>query len=141
VIVHDLDAGAILLLRRGPGATFGQGQWDVPAGKNDAGEPVTVTAVRELREETGICVETSDLGVVHVVHGARGVEAPTGFLTVVFAASRWTGTAINREPAKHASVCWTPVTALPEDFVSGSGDVVRKYLARTGTITLDGWPV
>ncbi|MDQ1293238.1 MAG: hypothetical protein QG608_1119 [Actinomycetota bacterium] len=140
VIVHDRDADAVLLLQRGPGAKFGQGQWDLPVGKNDTGEPVTVTAVRELREETGICVKAEDLVVAHIVHGARGVEAPTGFLTVVFAVSRWTGAPANLEPAKHAAVRWVPVTALPENFISGTGDVVRKYLSGTGTITLDGWP-
>ncbi|MDQ1289621.1 MAG: hypothetical protein QG622_3187 [Actinomycetota bacterium] len=43
----------------------------------------------------------------------------------------------------HALGVGHPVTygrAPPEDFVSGTGDVVRKYLAGTGTIILDGWP-
>jgi 8-oxo-dGTP pyrophosphatase MutT (NUDIX family) len=140
VIVHDLDADTILLLQRGPTATFGRGQWDLPTGKNDTGEPITVTAVRELHEETGLHVEIEDLHVVHVVHGAHGVEAPTGFLTVVFAAHRWNGTPVNREPAKHTRVRWTPVDQLPEPFVSGTAAVLKTYLTGTGTITLNGWP-
>lgn len=36
------------------------------------------------------------LKVAHIIHGAWGVEAPNGFLTVVFAAHNWTGEPENR---------------------------------------------
>jgi 8-oxo-dGTP pyrophosphatase MutT (NUDIX family) len=42
--------------------------------------------VRELYEETGLTVKPEALKVAHIIHGAWGVEAPNGFLTVVFAA-------------------------------------------------------
>lgn len=53
VILHDRVAERVLLLRRGPGAKFGQGLWDLPVGKSQDGEPVVATAVRELNEEAG----------------------------------------------------------------------------------------
>lgn len=139
VIVHDAPAQAVLLLQRGPRAKFGRGLWDLPVGKNEAGEPVTATATRELREETGLTVRAEDLHVVHVVHGARGVEAPAGFLTVVFATQRWTGEAVNLEPGKHTCVTWAPITAIPRDCVSGIRHVITSYLRTGATITLDGW--
>jgi 8-oxo-dGTP pyrophosphatase MutT (NUDIX family) len=147
VIVHDAGAGRVLLLQRGPKAKFAPGSWDLPTGKRDPGEPITTTAVRELAEETGLVVDPADLTVVHVVHGAWGVESPDGYLTVVFATERFTGRAANREPHKHSRVEWTAIDALPGQFVPSTDEALRAYLAarsagspaRAG-LTLRGWP-
>jgi 8-oxo-dGTP pyrophosphatase MutT (NUDIX family) len=114
VVVHDHSSDHIVLLRRGPRAKFGRGLWDLPVGKSDPGEPVTATAVRELREETGLIVDPADLRLAPVVHGAHGVESPNGFLTVIFTAHRWRGALRNAEPDKHSEVRWVPVDALPQ---------------------------
>jgi 8-oxo-dGTP pyrophosphatase MutT (NUDIX family) len=140
VIVHDRDNRRVALLRRGPKAKFGQGLWDLPAGKNDPGEPITRTAVRELREETGLVVAPEDLRLVHVVHGARGVEAPNGFLTVVFAAHVWSGTLANQEPEKHSDVAWASTDALPQEFLSTAKAALLSYLDNGPEISLDLWP-
>lgn len=140
VIVHDLDQGRIVLLQRGEGAKYGQGLWDLPIGKADPGEPVTATAVRELREETGLVVRAEALRLAHVVHGAWGVESPNGFLTVVFVAHEWEGEPENREPGKHTRVCWTPLDDLPADFVPSIGVALRAYLAGgPPALTQRGW--
>lgn len=98
VIVHDRDTDRIVLLQTGRNAKFAQGEWDLPIGKSEPGEPITETAVRELYEETGLTVKPEALEVAHLVHGAWGVEAPNGFLTVVFAAHEWVGEPENRAP-------------------------------------------
>ena len=56
VVVSD---GRLLLVRRGrpPGA----GEWSVPGGRVEAGEPVVAAVRREVREETGIEVRCGDL--------------------------------------------------------------------------------
>lgn len=132
VIVHDRQAGRVVLLRRGAGAKYGHGLWDLPIGKCDPGEPVTEAAARELYEETGVTVRTEDLRVAHLVHGAWGVEAPDGYLTVIFAAERWSGEPENREPGKHDRVCWVPVGELPEEFVPGSAAALGSICGATG---------
>lgn len=139
VIVHDTAADRVLLLQRGPRAKFGRGRWDLPVGKSEPGEPITATAVRELFEETGVSVAVDDLRVVHVIHGARGVGAPNGFLTVIFAVERWTGQPWNREPAKHARVDWISTTAIPDEFVSATASALRRYLTNGPRLSLDGW--
>lgn len=128
VIVHDVPARRVLLLQRGPHARFARGLWDLPSGKSDPGEPVTETAVRELHEETGLSADPGDLRLAHVIHGTYGVDAPGGYVSVVFALERWQGTARNREPAKHAQLCWTDLSALPEDFVPSTGRALRHHL-------------
>ena len=139
VIVHDRAAGRVVLLPRGPRAKCGQGMWDLPLGKSEPGEPITDTAVRELYEETGLRVKPEALELVHVVHGAQGVQAPNGYLTVVFAAHDWTGEPENREPDKHADVRWVEVDALPGEFVRTSAGALRRYLDGGPLISLAGW--
>ncbi|MEV7026190.1 NUDIX domain-containing protein [Kitasatospora sp. NPDC093558] len=140
VIVHDHEAQRVVLLRRGPKAKFTQGMWDLPVGKSEPGEPITETAVRELKEETGLVVTPEDLRLVHVIHGARGVEAPNGFLTVVFATHRWSGELTNGEPAKHSEVGWIDVDAVPDEFVSTTKSALRRYLTNGPSVSLDSWP-
>jgi ADP-ribose pyrophosphatase YjhB (NUDIX family) len=139
VIVHDLDTQHVVLLKRGPKAKFAQGMWDLPVGKNDPGEPITATAIRELKEETGLTVEASDLRLAHVIHSARGVEAPNGFLTVVFACHHWTGNLTNGEPHKHAQVAWIPIIKIPDEFVPTTATALRSYLAGGPDVSIDSW--
>ncbi|WP_369214707.1 NUDIX domain-containing protein, partial [Streptomyces flavofungini] len=139
VIVHDEATNRVVLLQRGENAKFGQGLWDLPVGKSEPGEPITRTAVRELYEETGLVVRPKALKIAHVIHGAWGVEAPNGYLTVVFAAHEWSGEPQNREPQKHAQVRWTDATAVPEAFVATSAEALHRYLDDGPGVLLDGW--
>jgi len=139
VIVHDRERGRVVLVQRGERARFGRGLWDLPTGKSEPGEPVTTTAVRELREETGLSTSPESLRVVHVVHGARGAQAPHGFLTVVFATCEWRGRPENREPDKHAQVRWADVTALPREFVPSTANALHGYLTGGPGISVHGW--
>ncbi|MFJ9542608.1 NUDIX domain-containing protein [Streptomyces sp. NPDC101225] len=139
VIVHDPATNRIVLLQRGRHAKFGQGMWDLPVGKSEPGEPITDTAARELYEETGLTVKPEALKVAHIIHGAWGAEAPNGFLTVVFSAHEWTGEPENREPHKHARVCWVDADALPDEFVKSMAGALQAYLTHGPQITLRGW--
>ncbi|WP_405885741.1 NUDIX domain-containing protein [Streptomyces sp. NBC_01136] len=139
VIVHDKATNRVVLLQRSQNAKFAQGMWDLPVGKSEAGEPITETAVRELYEETGLTVKPESLKVAHIIHGAWGVEAPNGFLTVVFVAHEWTCKPENREPRKHAQVCWVDIDTIPEEFVETTASALHRYLADDPGVSLDGW--
>jgi 8-oxo-dGTP pyrophosphatase MutT (NUDIX family) len=139
VIVHDKGANRVLLLQRSQNAKFAQGMWDLPVGKSEPGEPITETAARELYEETGLTVKPEALAVAHIIHGAWGVEAPNGFLTVVFAAHEWTGEPENREPRKHSQVCWVDADTIPAEFVDTTASALHRYLTGGPQVSLDGW--
>jgi len=139
VIVHDAARDRIVLLRRGPGSSFGNGLWDLPTGKCEPGEPVTAAAVRELREETGLVVVPEALTLVHVLHAGAGTGTPNGYLTVVFAAGAWTGEPENREPAKHDHVGWAQLDSLPQEFVRSTERILRGWRAGRLGPTLHRW--
>ncbi|MCO5973747.1 NUDIX domain-containing protein [Actinoallomurus soli] len=139
VIVHDTAAGRVLLIQRGPEAKFAAGHWDLPVGKADKGEVITTTAARELKEETGLVVEPAELKVAGIIHGAWGVEAPNGFLTVVFVANTWTGEPVNAEPHKHSQVTWFPVEQVPSQFVRTTREALMNYLHGGPMVSTDGF--
>lgn len=139
VIVHDRVNDSVVLLQRGPQAKFARGMWDLPVGKSAPGEPITETAVRELREETGLTVDPAGLRVAHIIHSSFGVESPSGFITVVFAVHEWSGELANLEPEKHAHVAWVKAYKIPENFVETTGSALRGYLTGGSNISLSGW--
>lgn len=49
-----VQAGRLLLLRRGPTAPWAPGKWGLPGGYVERGETPAQAAVRELAEEAGI---------------------------------------------------------------------------------------
>src|SRR4051812_10157705 len=69
VIVH---AGCVLLIRRGQAPLLGE--WSLPGGVLECGETLREATIREVREETGLVVETSAmLGVYErVIRGEDG---------------------------------------------------------------------
>lgn len=128
VIVYDQPAGQVLLLKRAAGSKFAPLHWDLPSGKAAKGESVTSAAACELKEETGLIVDPAALRVAGIIHGAWGVEAPNGFLTVIFAARAWDGEPVNAEPRKHAQVAWFPVSSIPAELVPDRREALLGYL-------------
>jgi 8-oxo-dGTP pyrophosphatase MutT (NUDIX family) len=139
VIVHDKTAGRVLLIQRAPEAKFAPQHWDLPVGKADKGEVITTTAARELKEETGLIVDPADLRVAGIIHSAWGVEAPNGFLTIVFVAHTWTGEPVNAEPRNHSQVAWFPVDQVPPEFVSTTRAALMNYLHDGPMVSTDGF--
>lgn len=112
---------------------------DLPVGKSEPGEPITETAVPRAVRGDGLTVKPKALGVAHIMHGAWGVEAPNGFLAVVFVTHEWTGELESREPGKHAQVRWVEAVALPGNFVGTTSSALQRYLAGGPEIFLNGW--
>lgn len=140
IIVHDRPNERVVLLRRGKDKTFAPGLWSLPSGKGTRGEPITRTAVRELREETGLDVKPETLRLTHVTHSASSPDAPAGFVVLVFATEEWDGEPVNAEPTKHDIVGWVDVHELPCSFVPSTLHALERYLAKQPPeVALDGW--
>lgn len=78
-----------LLVRRGKAPRLGE--WTIPGGRQEIGETVRETAIREIREETNLAVEIA--GLVDVVDAINhDEEGRIRFhATLVDFAARWTG--------------------------------------------------
>lgn len=92
------------------------GNWSMPGGAHDPGESLSMTAVRETMEETGIEVElTGVTGIYtdprHVIHYTSNDEVRQEF-TVVYRASYITG-----EPTTSSEttiVQWIPIDRMAQ---------------------------
>lgn len=93
----------VLLIQRGKPPRLGQ--WSIPGGRIEPGEPAAEAALRELREETG--VEAELLGLVDVVD----YITPDRHYVLVDYAARW----ISGEPVAGddaADARFVPVEAV-----------------------------
>ena len=91
----------VLLIRRGKPPK--QGEWSIPGGRIEFGEPAQHAALRELKEETGITAELT--GLIDVVDGIFPApdKAPGQHYLLCDYAARWiSGEPKGADDAQHA---------------------------------------
>lgn len=126
-----IEGGRVLLVRRKfpPRA----GAWSIPGGKQIAGETVRETALRELKEETGL--EAEILGLVDVVDAAYpGESGRTQYYTLIDFAARPKGGAL-RAGSDAAEAAWHALDALP---ALGLWAETRRVIEAARPFFLDG---
>ncbi len=117
IVVHD---GALLLVRRGqpPGA----GQWSVPGGRVEAGEPLREAVVREVREETGLVV---DVGVF--AGWVERIGTQHHFVILDFFAAPRAGQPVPIAGDDAREARWVPLVEVPTlDLVDGLLEFLRE---------------
>lgn len=78
----------VLLIRRGTPPK--QGEWSIPGGRIEPGEPARVAALRELKEETGVDAELIGLiDVVDAVFQNRSGDLITRHYVLIDFVARW----------------------------------------------------
>lgn len=87
----------VLLIRRGTPPRLGE--WSLPGGRIEPGEPVQQAALRELREETG--VEADLVGLIDVVDGIFA-EAGRHYVLIDYAAVWRSGEVVAGDDAAEA---------------------------------------
>lgn len=113
VLLYNLDRTKLLMLRQPPG--FG---WGLPAGLLERGERPIQAAVRELGEESGIQLTTSDVepAVPSAVVHTNGRWVDTVFVGRVDP----DGVTLAVDGAEVLDAQWWPVNALPPVTVAAS---------------------
>ncbi len=126
VFIEENDGGdcqgerRILLIKRGVEPE--RGKWALPAGFVDAREDPRQTAIREVREETGLEVRITRL--VDVFHSTR---APGASIIVVYAGEITGGALQPQDDAEE--VGWFRADDLPEMAFESTRRLVRAWAA------------
>jgi 8-oxo-dGTP diphosphatase len=126
---HCRDENRVLLIRRGQPPLLGE--WSLPGGVLECGETLREAVAREVREETGLVVETSEmLGVYErLIRGDEG-RVRYHYVLIDFLC-RPTGGDL-KAGSDAADVRWFTRGELPAlNLAHDANDVVLKGLART----------
>lgn len=113
-------------------SSHGAHTWQIPGGHLEFGDTFEETALRELKEETGL-TDVTLTGLICVrndrIYGKH-------FVTIGLHA-RWnSGEPYAAEPEKSANWHWHEVHALPTDFFIPSAEVIDAW--RTGLLYAPG---
>ena len=112
----------VLLLRRF-NTGYQDGNYSVPAGHMQSGEPVKVAMMREAFEECGISLDPHHLKIVGVMH-RQSKEARIDFF---LATDHWKGHIRNCEPDKCDELRWFALSRLPSNTVAYVRKALQNY--------------
>ena len=93
---------------------YHDGEYDLPAGHLDGGEPGTVATAREAAEELGITVDPTKLIFVVLTHGLFSDEKE--YYNITFQAHDWAGEPKIMEPDKCHGLDWFSLDNLPANI-------------------------
>lgn len=128
--------GKILLLRRA-GDVYATGMFCLPSGHLENEESVLDAAIRETKEETGVCLIPVAVRLALSIHERHPgtTDARIGF---VFEPSSWAGDPVNAEPDKCSELAWVDPAHLPPDTVAYTA-VIIDAVEHGIPFTLNGW--
>lgn len=117
----------ILLIRRFQ-TGYHDGEYGLPSGHVDGGEPSEVAAAREALEEVGVTIKPEDLKFVHLMHRQIAANDPDGAerMDLFFEALAWDGDLVNCEPHKCDELRWSTIADLPENTITEVAHVLRE---------------
>jgi len=125
-----------MILRSNTG--YRDGEWAMPSGKVDHGEPFTVSAIREAKEEVGIDIDIKDLQYVLTLHRKSDNNPANAWVDVLFVCESWKGEPYNAEPHKHSALKWFDMDDLPSEVMDYQRALMQAYKNKTPYVEF-GW--
>ncbi|SDJ54368.1 ADP-ribose pyrophosphatase YjhB, NUDIX family [Ferrimonas sediminum] len=124
VIIHRDDGKILVGKRKGSHAPY----YSIPGGHLELGETFEQTAIREVKEETGLTI--SNPQVIAITNNLRTYrEEGQHFVSVVLVAPHGGDTPVNCEPDKCEGWQWVDPTRLPQPHFDASEQSIACYLS------------
>lgn len=122
------DRGEVLLLKRSASDERRPGEWDFPGGGIEQGEGLTAGVLREIHEEAGVMVASSDLRLVYAATEPwePTEESVTRLLFVGKVASNEVALSFEHEDYKWVDVD-TALTEFPHPFYGKGLEYARTH--------------
>jgi 8-oxo-dGTP diphosphatase len=95
--------GQVLVQQRSPDKAHG-GLWEFPGGKLEAGETPESALIREIVEELGVSIESSDIAPLSFATNTAaksGGQTSKSVLLLLYTTTCWRGTPVALEPGTH----------------------------------------
>ena len=123
VILVNSDGHILIGKREGSHAPY----WSIPGGYLESGESFEDTAIREVKEETGL--EIANLVVLCVTNNLQTYEAEgLHVISICLLAMEFSGNLAVMEPDKCSGWQWCDPSKLPEPHFEASRLAISCYL-------------
>lgn len=124
-ITQNVRAAVYLVFQKGDkvllsgriNSGYHDGEFGVPTGHVEEGEPASGAAIRKAREETGIKLRMSELRLAHVMHRSSSGDKSADYVDFYFLILNFPGEAVNKVPGKCSELRWVKWNQLPENTV------------------------
>lgn len=113
---------------------LGSGKWILPGGGLHHGEAKVAGAIREVREETGLRLEASQL---REIHKETAREYGLRFKAVIFEARLSDRPPVTAQRFELVEAAWLPLTAL-EDLSPATARLLEQWQADKGFAKIQG---
>lgn len=111
------ERGDKILISHRVNSGYHDGEWGVPTGHIQEGEPASGAAIRKAREEVGVRLRMSELRLAHVMHRSSQNDKTADYIDFYFLAENFPSEPTNKEPQKCDELKWVKWNQLPTNTV------------------------
>ena len=111
------DKGNKILISHRINSGYHDGEYGVPTGHIEEGEPASGAAIRKAYEEVGVKLRMAELRLVHVMHRSSNSDKDADYIDFYFLVLNFPGEPVNKIPGKCDELKWVRWNELPANTV------------------------